>query len=74
MLENASSPTEINNTLLQHLFPPRPSPPPPLILPAFKDNPLVSPADVSSALQKSCNTSAVRLNGKLSLPLLNKDL
>jgi len=34
-LENASSPTEINNTLLQHFFPPRPSPTPPLILAAF---------------------------------------
>jgi len=57
-LENASSPTEINNTLLQHFFPPRPSPPPPLILLAFKDVPPVSPAEVSSALQKSSNTSA----------------
>jgi len=57
-LENASSPTEINNTLLQHFFPPRPSPPPPLILPAFKDVPPVSPAEVSSALRKSSNTSA----------------
>ena len=57
-LENASSPTEINNTLLQHFFPPRPSPPPPLILPAFKDVPPVSPAEVSSALRKSSNMSA----------------
>jgi len=57
-LENASSPTEINNTLLQHFFPPRPSPPPPLILPAFKDVPPVSPAEVSSALRKSSNTLA----------------
>jgi len=57
-LENASSPTEINNTLLQHFFPPRLSPPPPLILPAFKDVPPVSPAEVSSALRKSSNTSA----------------
>jgi len=58
ILENASSPTKINNTLLQHFFPPRPSPPPPLILPAFKDIPPVLPAGVSSALQKSSNTSA----------------
>ena len=57
-LENASSPTEINNTLQQHFFPPRPSPPPPLILPAFKDVPPVLPAEVSSALRKSSNTSA----------------
>jgi len=57
-LENTSSPTEINNTLLQHFFHPRPSPPPPLILPAFKDVPLVSPEEVSSALRKSSNTSA----------------
>jgi len=57
-LENASSPTEINNTLLQHFFPPRPSPPPPLILPAFKDLPKVLPSQVSSALRKSSNTSA----------------
>jgi len=48
--ENASSPTEINNTLLQHFFPPRPSPPPPLILPAFKDLPPVLLSEVSSAL------------------------
>ena len=27
MLENSSSLTEINNTLLQHFFPPGPSPP-----------------------------------------------
>jgi len=57
-LENAFSPTEINNNLLQHFFPPRPSPPPPLILPAFKDVPPVLPSVVSSALQKSSNTSA----------------
>ena len=56
-LENASSPTEINNTLLQHFFPPRPSPSP-LILPAFKDVPPVSPAEVPSALRKSSSTSA----------------
>jgi len=57
-LENPSSPIAINNTLLQHFFPPRPSPPPPLILPAFKDVPPVSPAEVSSALRKSSNKSA----------------
>jgi len=57
-LENASSPTELNNTLLQHFFPPRPSPPPPLVLPAFKDVPPVLPGEVSSALRKSSNTSA----------------
>jgi len=57
-LENPSSPTEINNTLLQHFFHPRPSPPPPLILPAFKDVPPVLPGEVSSALRKSSNTSA----------------
>jgi len=56
-LENASSPTEINNTLLQHFVPPRPSPPPPLILPAFKDVPPVLPSEMSSTLQKSSNTS-----------------
>jgi len=56
-LEKAASPTEIINTLLQHFFPPRPSPPPPPILPAFKDAPPVSPAEVSSALRKSSNTS-----------------
>jgi len=50
-LVNASSPTEINNTLLQHFFPPRPSPPPPLILPAFKDVPPVLPAEASSPLR-----------------------
>jgi len=54
-LENTSSPTEINNTLLQHFLPARPSPPP-LILSAFKDVPPVSPAEVSSALQISSNT------------------
>jgi len=43
-----SPPPKINFTLLQHFFPPRPSPPPPLILPAFKDVPLVLPAEVSS--------------------------
>jgi len=58
MVENASSPTEINNTLLQHFFPPRPSPPPPLILPAFKDVPPVLPPEVSSVLRKSSNISA----------------
>jgi len=58
MIENASSPTEINNTIQQHFFPPRPSPPPPLILPAFKDVPPVLPAEVSSALRKSSTTSA----------------
>jgi len=57
-LENASSPIDINNTLLQHFFPPRPSPPPPLIFTAFKDVPPVSPAQVSSTLRKSSNTSA----------------
>ena len=57
-LEKATSPTEINNTLLQHFFPPRPSPPPPLTLPAFKDVPPVLPFEVSSALRKSSNTSA----------------
>ena len=57
-LENASSPTGINNTLLQHFFPPRPFPPPPLILPAFKDVPRVLPSEVSSALRKSSNMSA----------------
>jgi len=56
--ENASSSPEINNILLQHLFPPIPSPPPPLILPAFKDVTLVLPVEVSSALRKSSNTSA----------------
>ena len=49
-LENTSSPTEINNTLLQHFFRTRPSPPPPRILRAFKDVSPVSPAEVSSAL------------------------
>ena len=62
-LENASSPIGIDNTLLQHFFPPRPSPPPPHILPAFKDVPPVSPAEVSSALRKSSNTSAPGLSG-----------
>jgi len=57
-LENSSSPTEINNTLLQHFFPARPSTHPPLILPAFKDVPPVLPAEVSSALRKCSNTSA----------------
>jgi len=57
-LENTSSPTEINNTLLQHLFPPRPSPPPPLILPAFKVVPPVLQAEVSSGLRKTSNTLA----------------
>jgi len=57
-LKNASSPTEISNTLLQDFFPPRPSPPSPLILPAFKDVPPVLPSEVSSALRKSSNTSA----------------
>jgi len=57
-LENASSPTGINNTLLQHCFPARPSPPPPRILPAFKDVPPVLPAEPSSPLLKSSNTSA----------------
>ena len=57
-LENPSSPTEINNILHQHFFPPRPSPPLPLILPAFKDVRPVSPSQVSSALQKSSKTSA----------------
>ena len=56
-LENASSPTEINNTVTQHFFPPRPSPPP-LMLPAFKDIPAVLPAEVFSALRKSSNMSA----------------
>jgi len=64
-LENSSSPTEINNTLLQHFFPPRPSPPPCLILPAFKNVPPVSPAEVSSALRKSSNTSAPGPSGIL---------
>ena len=62
-LENSSSPTKINNTLLQHFFPPRPSPPPPLILPAFKDFPPVLPAEVSSAFRKSSNTSAPSPSG-----------
>jgi len=62
-LENASSPTEINNTLLHPFFPPRPTPPPPLILPAFKDVPPVLPSEVSSALRKSSNTSAPGLSG-----------
>jgi len=57
-LENASSPTEIIDTLLQHFFPPRPSPPPPLILPAFKNVPPVLPPEVSSALRKSSHRSA----------------
>jgi len=57
-LKNASSPTKINNTLRQHFFPSRPSPPSSLILPALKDVPPVLPAEVSSALQKSSNTSA----------------
>jgi len=57
-LENASSPTDINNILLQYFVPPRPSPPPPLTLPAFKVFPPVLPLEVSSALQKSSNTSA----------------
>jgi len=61
--ENASSPTKINNSLLQHFFPPRPSPPPPLILPAFKNVRPVSPSEMSSALQKSSNTSAPGLSG-----------
>jgi len=56
-LENASSPIDINNTLLQHFFPPRPSPPPPLILPAFKDVPPVS------ALRKSSTWSASDQSG-----------
>jgi len=38
--------------------PPRPSVPPPLILPAFKDVPQVLPAEVSSTFQKSSNMSA----------------
>jgi len=60
-LENASSPTEINNTLLQHFFPS--SPAPPLILPAFKELPPLLPAEVFSALRKSSNTSAPGLSG-----------
>jgi len=62
-LENPSSPTKINNTLLQHFFPARPSPPSPLILPAFKDVHLVLPSEVSSALPKSSNTSAPGTSG-----------
>ena len=62
-LENASSPTEINDTLLQHFFPRRPSPPPPLSLPAFMNLPPARPAEVSSALQKSTTTSAPRPSG-----------
>jgi len=62
-LENAASPTQINNSLLHHFFPPRPSPPPPLILPAFKDVPPVLPAEVSSALRKSSNTSPPEPSG-----------
>jgi len=50
-LENASSRSEINNTLLQHFFRPRPSPTPPLILPVFKDVAPVLLAEVSSALR-----------------------
>jgi len=73
-LENASSPTEINNTLLQDFFPPAPSPSPPLTLPAFKDVPPVLPAEVFSALRTSSTTSAVRHTGRLSVPLVNKDL
>jgi len=57
-LENASTPTEINNTLVPHSFPPIPTPPPPLILPAFKDVPPVLASQVSSALRKSSDTSA----------------
>ena len=58
ILENASSPTEIYNTLLQSFFPPRVSPSPPLILPAFKDVPQLLPSEVASSLPKSSNTSA----------------
>jgi len=58
VLENTSSSTKINSRLLQDFFPPRPSPQSPLILPALKDVPPVLPSEVSSALQKSSNTSA----------------
>ena len=58
VLENTTTPTEINNTLLYHFFPPRPSHLPPLILTVFKHVPPVSPAQMSSALQKSSSTSA----------------
>jgi len=64
-LENTSSPTKINKTLPQHFFPPRPSPPPPLVLPAFKDVPPLQRSEGSSELRKSCNTSAPRLSGIL---------
>jgi len=62
-LENASSPTEINNTLLQHFFPTRPSPTPPLIVLAFRDVHPVSPAEVSPAVRKCSNMSAPSPSG-----------
>ena len=65
VLVNASTPTDIINTLLQHYFPPRPLPPRPLILPAFKDVPPVLPSEVSSPVRKTSNTSA---SGPSSIP------
>jgi len=57
-LRTPPPPPKLTTHFYKTFFPPRPSPPPPLILPAFNDVPPVLPAEVSSALRKSSNTSA----------------
>ena len=58
VLDNATTPTEINSALLSHFFPPRPSPPAPLLLPPFRDFPPITPDEISTVLRKSSNSSA----------------
>jgi len=57
-LPNATSPEEVNNALLAHLFPPNPLPIVPSILRPHKGYDTLLPSDISAALRKCSSSSA----------------
>ena len=57
-LPDATSPEEINNALLAHLFPPKPLPIVPSILRPHKGCDPLLPSEISAALRKCSSTSA----------------
>jgi len=57
-LPGASDPAEVAETLLDHLFPPKPPPPPLLHLARYEDYTPLTSEEISRALSESSNTSA----------------
>src|SRR5207302_1411824 len=53
----ATTPLEINDSLLLHFFPPKDSPPSPSILRLLKHAPLLDKEEIQRALSKSSNSS-----------------